>query len=49
MIVSESCIHSVVFDVNDGPVIEGVYPPSILLPAESENMLVQSAPFTLAS
>lgn len=34
------CRISVDFDVDDGPVIEGIYPPSILLPAESENMSV---------
>jgi hypothetical protein len=33
---------SVDFDVDDGPVIDGIYPPSILLPAESENMFVKS-------
>ena len=40
-ILSERWI-SVDFDVDDGPVIEGIYPPSILLPAESENMFVVS-------
>ena len=38
--VSKSYIQ-VDFDVDDGPIIEGIYPPSLLLPAESENMSVQ--------
>jgi len=35
------------FDVDDGPVIEGIYPPSILLPAESENIAFCSFPDSL--
>lgn len=35
------------FDVDDGPVIEGIYPPSILLPAESENIAFSSFPDSL--
>ena len=28
------------FDLNDGPVVDGVYPPLTLLPAETQNMSV---------
>ncbi|KAG6817261.1 hypothetical protein H0H87_010922 [Tephrocybe sp. NHM501043] len=35
------------FDVDDGPVIDGIFPPSILLPAESENLAFSSFPDSL--
>jgi hypothetical protein len=45
-VVSEGWI-SVDFDVDDGPVIDGIYPSSILLPSESENMSVKFHGFHL--
>ena len=33
------------FDLNDGPVLDGVYPPLMLLPAEAQNMSVDSYKF----
>ncbi|KAG6907162.1 hypothetical protein DXG01_010287 [Tephrocybe rancida] len=35
------------FDVDDGPVIDGIFPPSILLPAEAENLAFSSFPDSL--
>ncbi|KAG6827615.1 hypothetical protein H0H92_011072 [Tricholoma furcatifolium] len=35
------------FDVDDGPVIDGIYPPSVLLPAEAENLAFSSFPDSL--
>ncbi|KAF5379809.1 hypothetical protein D9615_005688 [Tricholomella constricta] len=35
------------FDVDDGPVIDGIYPPSILLPVEAENLAFSSFPDSL--
>lgn len=32
--------NQVEFDVDDGPVVDGIYPPLILLPNEAENMSV---------
>lgn len=33
-------LPSVAFDLEDGPVIDGIYPPLMLSPAERENMSV---------
>ncbi|GLB40135.1 putative stabilization of polarity axis [Lyophyllum shimeji] len=35
------------FDVDDGPVIDGIYPPSMVLPAEAENLAFSSFPDSL--
>ncbi|KAG5642025.1 hypothetical protein DXG03_003772 [Asterophora parasitica] len=35
------------FDVDDGPVVDGIFPPSILLPAEAENLAFSSFPDSL--
>ncbi|KAH0585481.1 hypothetical protein H2248_008721 [Termitomyces sp. 'cryptogamus'] len=35
------------FDVDDGPVIDGIYPSSILMPAEAENLAFSSFPDSL--
>ncbi|KAF9468198.1 hypothetical protein BDZ94DRAFT_849450 [Collybia nuda] len=35
------------FDLDDGPVIDGIFPPSILLPAEAENIAFSSFPDSL--
>lgn len=35
---------SVEFDLDSGPVIDGIYPPLTLLPSESENMCVRPHP-----
>ncbi|KAG6853479.1 hypothetical protein C0991_004095 [Blastosporella zonata] len=35
------------FDLDDGPVLEGIFPPSILLPAEAENLAFSSFPDSL--